>query len=110
MISRLRSIFLILILLLTNNKINAQTSFAVIGDYGKGGSAEADVSDMIDTLDVDFVITLGDNNYNNGSASTIDNNIGKDYNQWIYPYVGNYPPGGSQDGVNRFFPSLGNHD
>jgi hypothetical protein len=96
--------------LLFNSVLVGQVSFAAIGDYGKGGSAEAEVSDMIDTWNVDFIITLGDNNYNYGEWSTIDNNIGKDYNQWIYPYVGNYPPRGSQDAVNRFFPCPGNHD
>jgi len=89
--------------------ISQQVRFAAIGDYGSGYSAEADVSDMIDTWNVDFVITLGDNNYNDGLWSTIDKNIGKDYNQWIKPYVGSYPPGGSSD-INRFFPSPGNHD
>jgi len=106
----MKSILFLLIYILSINQVYTQTKFAAIGDYGKGGSAEADVSDMIDTWNVDFVITLGDNNYNDGSASTIDGNIGKDYNQWIYPYYGSYPPGGSPDNVNRFFPSLGNHD
>ena len=96
--------------LIVNSILAGQVKFAAIGDYGKGGSAEADVSDLIDTWNVDFIITLGDNNYNYGEWSTIDNNIGKDYNQWIYPYVGSQSPGGSQDGENRFFPSPGNHD
>lgn len=87
-----------------------QTKFAVIGDYGNGSQAEADVSDMIDTWNVDFIITNGDNNYDAGAAETIDQHIGRDYNQWIYPYIGSYLPGGSPDNINRFFPSLGNHD
>ena len=109
--SKILLLFLFTIFLLPEQfLISQQIKFAAIGDYGKGASAEADVSDMIDSWNVDFVITLGDNNYNNGYASTIDNNIGKDYNQWIYPYAGSYPPGGCPDGINRFFPSPGNHD
>ena len=87
-----------------------QIKFAVIGDYGDGSSDEAAVSDMIDSWNVDFVITLGDNNYSSDFASTADEYIGKDYNQWIYPYTGSYPPGGSTDGINKFFPTPGNHD
>ena len=95
---------------ITCQNISAQTKFAVIGDYGYESTTEATVSDMIDTWNADFVITLGDNNYDNGSAATIDQNIGKDYNQWIYPYFGDHPPNGNPDQINKFFPSLGNHD
>jgi predicted phosphodiesterase len=110
MIKNVKPILSLLVLIIIFHEVYAQTKFAAIGDYGYSTSAEADVSNMIDSWNVDFVITMGDNNYNDGSASTIDANIGKDYNQWIYPYYGNYPPGGSQDSTNRFFPSLGNHD
>lgn len=81
--------------------------FAVIGDYGSAGSAEADVANLIDSWNVDFIITLGDNNYKYGEASTIDENIGQYFHQYIYPYVGSYGEGSE---VNRFFPTLGNHD
>ena len=81
--------------------------FAVIGDYGSAGSAEADVANLINSWNVDFIITVGDNNYPDGEASTIDENIGQYYHQYIYPYVGNYGEGSN---VNRFFPTLGNHD
>ncbi len=98
------------LLILISNAAFGQISFAVIGDYGDGSSNEAAVSDMIDSWDVDFVITLGDNNYSSNFDSTADEYIGKDYNQWIYPYIGSYPPGGSSDSLNKFFPSPGNHD
>jgi hypothetical protein len=55
----------------------------------------------------DFIITVGDNNYPRGAASTIDKNIGQYYHDFIAPYGGRYGAGAS---VNRFFPSLGNHD
>lgn len=81
--------------------------FAVIGDYGEAGQAEADVAALIHSWQVDFILTLGDNNYNNGTASTIDANIGQYYHAYIAPYQDSYGPGA---GENRFFPALGNHD
>ena len=55
----------------------------------------------------DFIISLGDNNYPAGGADSIDANIGKHYHDFIGDYRGSFGPGA---GVNRFFPSLGNHD
>jgi tartrate-resistant acid phosphatase type 5 len=81
--------------------------FAVIGDYGEAGTAEADVAALINSWNVDFIITTGDNNYSSGAAKTIDKNIGQYYHQYIFPYYGDY---GSGAETNRFFPSLGNHD
>jgi hypothetical protein len=81
--------------------------FAVIGDYGGGGGPEADVAALVKSWGPDFIITTGDNNYPSGSGETIDSNIGQFYHQFIYPYHGDYGEGAS---VNRFFPSLGNHD
>jgi hypothetical protein len=80
---------------------------AVIGDYGSPGAAERDVAELIAALQPDFVITTGDNNYPVGSAETIDQNIGQFYSDFIYPYRGSYA---SSATVNRFFPTLGNHD
>jgi tartrate-resistant acid phosphatase type 5 len=89
--------------------VGTQTNFqfAVIGDYGSGSAAESDVADLVRSWSPDFILTTGDNNYNNGSADTIDENIGKFYHEFIYPYYGSYGEGAQ---VNRFFPSLGNHD
>jgi hypothetical protein len=81
--------------------------FAVIGDYGMGNQAEADVAALVDSWQPDFVITTGDNNYPDGSAQTIDANIGQFYHSYIYPYRGAFGHGAD---VNRFFPTLGNHD
>ena len=81
--------------------------FASIGDYGDAGSDELAVAILVKSWNPDFIITLGDNNYPGGEASTIDENIGQYYHQYIYPYVGSYGQGSD---VNRFFPSLGNHD
>ena len=81
--------------------------FAAIGDYGKAGPAEAAVADLVKSWNPDFIITTGDNNYPSGEATSIDQNIGQYYHEFIHPYVGSY---GAGAGSNRFFPSLGNHD
>jgi tartrate-resistant acid phosphatase type 5 len=81
--------------------------FAVIGDFGQEGRHAFQVAEMIDSWDVDFIITTGDNNYPDGEASTIDDNIGQYYHRYIGNYQGEYNRGSE---INRFFPSLGNHD
>jgi hypothetical protein len=81
--------------------------FAVIGDYGAGGQEEADVATLVDSWGVEFILTVGDNNYPEGDESTIDQNIGQFYSEYIAPYRGLYGEGAAE---NRFFPTLGNHD
>lgn len=81
--------------------------FAVIGDYGQAGRHAFQVAEMIDSWEVDFIVTTGDNNYPDGEASTIDENIGQYYHRYIGNYQGEYNRGSE---INRFFPSLGNHD
>ena len=81
--------------------------FAVIGDYGSGNQAEAEVADLVKSWDPDLIITTGDNNYPDGEADTIDKNIGQFFHEFIFPYTGSYGAGAPE---NRFFPSLGNHD
>jgi len=81
--------------------------FAVIGDYGHNTAAEAQVAALVAGWNPDFVITVGDNNYPDGEAATIDQNIGQYYGQFIGNYQGSYGKGSA---TNRFWPSLGNHD
>ncbi|MBI5963834.1 MAG: metallophosphoesterase [Chloroflexi bacterium] len=81
--------------------------FAVIGDYGLSGQAELDVANQVKSWNPDFIVTLGDNNYNAGGAGTIDANIGQYYHDYIFPYTGSYGAGAA---TNKFFPILGNHD
>jgi hypothetical protein len=81
--------------------------FAVIGDFGRAGPDLKAVADLIDSWQVDFIITTGDNNYPDGAQETIDSNIGQYFHAYISPYIGEYGPGAD---INRFFPSLGNHD
>lgn len=81
--------------------------FAVIGDYGLAGTAEADVAALVTGWEPDLIITLGDNNYPDGEPETIDENIGQYFHDYIFPYTGSFGPAADQ---NRFFPTLGNHD
>lgn len=81
--------------------------FASIGDYGIADTPTAEVASLVRSWKPDLIITQGDNNYPDGAASTIDENIGQFYHEFISPYKGNYGAGASE---NRFFPSLGNHD
>ncbi len=80
---------------------------AVIGDFGGDTPEEAQVAALVAGFKPDLVVTVGDNNYPGGAAATIDKNIGKHYAKFIAPYRGAFGPGAT---VNRFFPSLGNHD
>lgn len=85
----------------------SQVRFAVIGDFGLAGPDEAAVADLVTSWSPEMIITLGDNNYPNGRASTLDDNVGQYYHAFIAPYVGRHGEGAED---NRFFPSLGNHD
>ncbi len=81
--------------------------FAVIGDYGLDSQPEDDVATLVHSWSPAFIVTTGDNNYPDGERSLIDDNVGKYYADFIYPYTGVHGPGATE---NRFFPSLGNHD
>lgn len=81
--------------------------FAVIGDYGNNSKNERNIAKRVHAVDPDYVITLGDNNYPDGCWKTIDKNIGKYYSSFIGNYQGEYGEGSA---VNRFYPSIGNHD
>ena len=80
---------------------------AAIGDYGEDVSEEGQVANLVRSWKPDQVITLGDNNYQAGAASTIDANIGKYYHDFIGNYRGSY---GAGSATNKFWPSPGNHD
>lgn len=90
----------------TTIPINA-VRFAVIGDYGQKGEYLAAVAALIKSWQPDIILTVGDNNYPDGAAATIDENIGRYFHEHIFPYTGQFGQGAS---LNRFFPVLGNHD
>ncbi|HEV3136310.1 MAG TPA: metallophosphoesterase, partial [Pirellulales bacterium] len=83
------------------------TRFAAFGDYGLAGQPEADVAALVHSWNPNFIITMGDNNYETGLASTIDANVGQYYHDFISPYLGTYGAGAT---TNKFFPTLGRHD
>ncbi|MBK8553814.1 MAG: metallophosphoesterase [Ignavibacteria bacterium] len=105
----MRKLLLLTLIFILVPVIYSQSSvrFGVIGDYGDAGPDELAVANLIKSWNPDFIITLGDNNYDIGSQATIDQNIGQYFHEFIYPYYGSYGPGAL---VNKFFPSLGNHD
>ena len=78
--------------------------FAIIGDYGLSGDPEADVAEMVKSWGVDFIVTVGDNNYSKLAPLTMEENLGQYYGEFIGGY------GGDDEQSNRFFPALGNHD
>ncbi|HXH19223.1 MAG TPA: metallophosphoesterase [Chitinophagales bacterium] len=92
----------------------ATAKFAVIGDYGDAGEPERRVAQMVKEWNPDFIITTGDNNYDRGEESTLNENIGQYYCDFIWNYDApiNQRCNGkaAQDRQNRFFPSPGNHD
>jgi hypothetical protein len=83
------------------------SKFAVIGDYGLDGPNELAVANLVKGWNPDFIATVGDNNYEDGLASTIDANIGKYYHDYILNYHGSF---GAGSATRRFFPAIGNHE
>jgi hypothetical protein len=80
---------------------------AAIGDFGRADDYERGMAKMVKAWGPQFVLTVGDNNYPDGDASTIDRNVGQFFHSYIAPYNGIYGLGAKS---NAFFPALGNHD
>lgn len=81
--------------------------FANIGDFGIRGPGEQAVATLVKQWQPDFIVTNGDNNYQRGTAAEMDDNVGTYYHDYIYPYIGSYGAGATE---NRFWPALGDHD
>lgn len=98
------------------------THFAIIGDYGNGGSNAHAVAAMVRGWNPAFVITTGDNVYESGLVGEFQKAVGDLYCGFIHPYPSpewtssNRPAApcahgtSTNNATNRFFPSLGNHD
>jgi tartrate-resistant acid phosphatase type 5 len=88
--------------------------FAQIGDFGDAGLAELRVSQLVKSWNPDFIISVGDNNYNHGEFSSIKSNISNYYGDYIYNFDAPVEYGcygkAFEDKINRFFPTPGNHD
>src|SRR5688572_2085894 len=65
----------------------------VLGDFGTTEPESFAVAQLVRAVRPELLITLGDNNYPDGAAATIDANIGQHYREWIAPYRGIYGPG-----------------
>lgn len=89
------------------NEYAEHTLFAIIGDYGLDSTDVRIVSDLVKSWNPEYITTVGDNNYPDGSMDTMDGNVGKFYQQFLHNYQGKYGAGSLEQ---RFFPSLGNHD
>ena len=71
-------------------------TFAVVGDFGTGTSAETAVASLIQSWHPDFVLTVGDNAYPDGSEALLDRDI--------------FGPYAAVMRESAWFPALGNHD
>lgn len=103
----IKNLFSFCIVSLLSVSVFSQTDsvrFAVFGDYGVDNSNEQAVADLVSGWNPDFIVTTGDNSY---GSNSIDNNIGKYYSDYIGNYMGSF---GTGSPINRFFPSIGNHD
>lgn len=106
-----------LILVLLSKSLSCQTKSFFIGDYGENTTGELMVKNtMLNWMsEKDTLFTLGDNNYPNGEATTIMENVGKYYSEFMYPFntSGFSNPNrykGSSNLINYFFACFGNHD
>jgi tartrate-resistant acid phosphatase type 5 len=88
-------------------QLTATLSFGAFGDYGTGDANEAAIAALVRRHNPEILLALGDNNYPDGSSSTIDTNVGQFFADYIGNYNGAYGGGAAE---NKFFPALGNHD
>jgi hypothetical protein len=71
-------------------------TFAVVGDLGSGTAHTRAVASLIESWHPDFVLTVGDNAYPQGSSGLLDRDI--------------FDPYAAVMRASAWFPSLGNHD
>jgi tartrate-resistant acid phosphatase type 5 len=83
--------------------------YAVIGDFYNATADTQRVANLVKGWAPDVIISTGDNT-NNSSVTEMDCQVGQFYGAYIHYPAGSlsvYAPGPA---VNKFFPSLGNHD
>jgi hypothetical protein len=71
-------------------------TFAVVGDFGSADTNETAVASLIESWHPDFVLTVGDNAYPEGSTDLLDRDI--------------FGPYAAVMRESAWFPALGNHD
>jgi calcineurin-like phosphoesterase family protein len=74
----------------------ASFTFAVVGDFGSGTKNEVAVASLIRSWRPDFVLTVGDNAYPQGSVALLDRDI--------------FTPYAAVMRSSAWFPAFGNHD
>ena len=86
--------------------------FAAIGDFGSDTSDELAVANLVkNSINPEFIITVGDNNYSNdGTTAGWDSVLGDYYGIYIKYPAGSTSPHAPGATTNAFFPALGNHD
>lgn len=97
---------------------NIVKTFAVVADFGCDGAPEEAVAGLVNSWAPDFIISPGDATYGANPEShtlgcptnTLDDNVGKYFADYLYPYTGLYPRSEEAPEVNRFYPVPGNHD
>jgi hypothetical protein len=80
---------------------------AVLGAYGLRTAFSGRVAELVDGVAPDLIITTGGNNLPDGDADSLDDNIGRNYHAYLYPYAGEYGDGAVEP---RFFPALDDAD
>jgi tartrate-resistant acid phosphatase type 5 len=89
---------------------NAQTiRFAVFGDYGQSSNTQT-VATRVLSMTPDFICTTGDNTYSTtNNIANWDSAVGQYYRSYIL-LPSNSAHFAQSSPVNKFFPTLGNHD
>jgi tartrate-resistant acid phosphatase type 5 len=97
------------------SSLHASTTLAVIGDWGSGTADSTHVANMVasSAWQTDYVLTVGDNTYGNVAPGHADweTFVGARYGRYMKRRTGQQSPYPSQtSSVQRFFPTVGNHD
>jgi len=93
--------------------VSTGTVFAIIGDFGDDDQEEVKLAALVKSWDPAFIVTSGDNWYGplNGlgdlTLSSLDQVVGKYFQEFIFPYIGSYGSGGDAQALHV---CLGNHD
>lgn len=83
--------------------------WAHLSDFGFDYPQRTDISNLVHSFSPDFIVGAGDN-WQSGatnSLASIDDKIGAYYHDFIFPYIGAYGAGATEQ---RFIAAPGNHD
>lgn len=84
---------------------------AIVGNTGAANSNVTAVNALVESVIApDEVILLGNQNFGTNNFSTLDDNCGYYWKEFIYPYTGSYGGTGSADLTNHLWPAPGQYD